>query len=1303
MLVTLGSGAVSFMLLFVVPTFQKTYEESGAKLIKNVKVDANNYGLYVYRPKADLASIQNANITNNKYYGLYIYEGKVRFTNDSSSNVKLANNGYGIVGYKSDLTLDGVSLTGSKYYGILSYYGKLLVKDSKLFKNGNSLYSYYNDTSVVNSQIYDNTGWGMMAYGNAVKMDRSQIRNNNYGLYLQGLTDKKLDFSRSQIKDNKYYGIYARQCTLNFNNSTKSDYQLINNGYGVAAYQSTLKFDKWTLEKSKYYGLISWYSDIYMKDTAVRENGNGIYAYQNTSTVLEDCDVYKNTSWAFQSYYKPVTMKGTKIRDNNYGVYLYGMDDGKIRFQDTQIYNTKYYGVYVNKSKINFTKDTADKWQTKNNGYGFCVVSSTAHFEKWPVKGSKYYGLLSYYSDLSMNGSEVTENGNGLYLYRNKSVNISNTKIHKNTSWGVLSYYAGWNFKNVEIAENNYGLHAHTVTSDQIKMSDSVIRDNKYYGIYGYNSKLKFVKEDKWSLKNNGYGIQGYNSDITVDGFDITGSKYYGLLSYYGKLRINEAKITGNGNGLYLYKNKDVVVEDTEITKNSGWGMLTYWGGWKLKNVKCDENGHGLHAYKITNADVSMEDVSFSNNRTYGIYARSSTLQFDEKTAKRVTVAKNGYGYTSYQSNLNFKNYDIKENRSYGVVSYYSNLTFDNTNVSGNNRGVYSYRDTSVRVANSKLTGNKDWGMLSYFSPVSISNSSLSNNRHGLYLYQVPDGKAVLKNVDIANNAYHGLYLNATNMTMDGSTNDKFRVVNNGYQITANQSKLAMSDYTITGGKYYGLISYTCDLDIRNCTFTKNQHAVHMSSPKSAYLENVSITDNTGWGILSYYKTANFKNVDVVGNKYGMYMYGVKDDLTANGLAVTDNQSHGIYFNRCDMKVAAKDAVKIDNNYYSLYSYNSNLDLDGFNLTSGKGYGLLAYYGNVSLKNASITNHSNGAYIYKPVSANLSNVSITGNRGWGMMTYGPNWRASDVTIAKNNYGLYLNGINDDQIDLTNVKVNDNKYHGVYGYKSQLYLNKKNFNQPGSRWQLANNGYGVTGYSSDVKIDGITMENSKYIGVLTYYSDVAVTDATVRNNGHGLYLYRNNKVTVDRTRLYNNTGWAVLKYGGDLSMRNSVVTRNNVGMYLYGYADTDSSNVWNTTIADNSSHGVYQANRGTGSIVNNIIANSRKSGYGFYTQAKINHSHNLVYGFGRNFVNTTPSSDDVEADPKFFDRANGNYTLNGFSPAVNRGLKMKGKVDADIIGYARPAFGRWELGAYEYTNKTDQVRVTSWKEERNAKP
>ncbi|MBM3999562.1 MAG: type II secretion system F family protein [Planctomycetes bacterium] len=46
MLVTLGSGAVSFMLLYVVPTFEKTYAESGAKLpmITQVLIEAGRFG-----------------------------------------------------------------------------------------------------------------------------------------------------------------------------------------------------------------------------------------------------------------------------------------------------------------------------------------------------------------------------------------------------------------------------------------------------------------------------------------------------------------------------------------------------------------------------------------------------------------------------------------------------------------------------------------------------------------------------------------------------------------------------------------------------------------------------------------------------------------------------------------------------------------------------------------------------------------------------------------------------------------------------------------------------------------------------------------------------------------------------------------------------------------------------------------------------------------------------------------------------------------------------------------------------------
>jgi hypothetical protein len=1132
------------------------------KSIENVKVDSNAYGLYLWRPKGDLSSLKNASLTNNKYYGLYITEGKVRFTNDSTSNVKLANNGYGIVGWRSDLTLDGVDLTGSRYYGILSYYGKLSINNSRLYNNGSSVYSYYSDTVINKSQIYENTGWGVLSYGNTLAMDRTEVRDNNYGLYLYKMNDSTLKFTNSVIKDNEYHGMYAGECNLKFDNSTKADYRLSNNGYGITGYKSNLEFDDWTIEKSAYYGLLSYYSNIRMKNSIVRENGNGIYAYQNTSTVLEDCDVHSNESWAFQSYYKPVELTRTKIRDNRYGVYLYGVDDAKVKFSDSEIYNTTYYGVYVNQSKLTFSKDTKDKWQTYNNGYGFCSVSSTVTFDKWPIKGSKYFGLLSYYSYLTVKNSDISGNGNGLYLYDNKNVEVSNTKIHGNTGWGVLSYYAGWKFKDVDIYNNTYGMHAHTVTDDKIQMAGTSIRDNKYYGFHPYNSTISFVGDDgKWSIKNNGYGIYGSHCNLTFDNFDVTGCKYYGVMSTYGTLNMKDSDIANNGNGLYLYKNTSVNVADSKIHGNTSWGVLSYYGGWDFKNVDIYENNYGMHAHTVTDEQIKMAGSSIRDNKYHGFHPVNSTIKFAANDG-RWAIKNNGYGILAMTCNITFDGFEVSGCKYYGILSYYGNLAMKNTNIEGNGNGLYLYQNKSVTVADTKIHGNTGWGVLSYFAGWDFKNVDVYENNNGMHAHTVSDGQIKMTGTSIRDNTYHGFYPYKSTITF--SKDGRWSLKNNGY----------------------GIVSNSC-----------------------------------------------------------------------------------------------------------------NLTFDGFDVSGNKFYGILSYYDTLSIKDTNIEQNGNGLYLYHPTSVVVSDTKIHHNTGWGVLSYGPNWQFANTEVYNNNYGFYMNGVKDNEIKLANVSIHDNKYHGVYGHTCEMYFNKANYNQSGSRWQLKNNGYGIVGYNSDMKVEAITVENSKYIGVLSYYGDLLVRDATIRNSGHGLYLYRNKNVTVDRARIYNNTGWAVLKYGGDLSMRNSVVTRNNVGVYLYGYADTDISNVWNTTIADNGAHGIYQANRGQGSLVNNVISNTKRSGYGIYTANKISHSHNLVHGFNVNYGNTSASSDDVVEDPKFFDRANGNYALNGFSPAVNRGTKMAGKVDADIVGAPRPAYGRWELGAYEYTKKTAQVRVTSWSEER----
>jgi hypothetical protein len=98
-------------------------------------------------------------------------------------------------------------------------------------------------------------------------------------------------------------------------------------------------------------------------------------------------------------------------------------------------------------------------------------------------------------------------------------------------------------------------------------------------------------------------------------------------------------------------------------------------------------------------------------------------------------------------------------------------------------------------------------------------------------------------------------------------------------------------------------------------------------------------------------------------------------------------------------------------------------------------------------------------------------------------------------------------------------------------------------------------------------------------------------------------------------------------------------------------------------------------------------------YGIYadTVAATSLDYNLVYGWGSlggdsaNYKNVTAGTHDVDADPRFTNAAQGDYSLLSNSPAIDVGTGSYGglvyPVD-DIDGNGRPA-SSYDMGAYEF--------------------
>ena len=115
------------------------------------------------------------------------------------------------------------------------------------------------------------------------------------------------------------------------------------------------------------------------------------------------------------------------------------------------------------------------------------------------------------------------------------------------------------------------------------------------------------------------------------------------------------------------------------------------------------------------------------------------------------------------------------------------------------------------------------------------------------------------------------------------------------------------------------------------------------------------------------------------------------------------------------------------------------------------------------------------------------------------------------------------------------------------------------------------------------------------------------------------------------------------------------------------------------------------------IVNNIIAafgTATTEQYGIFVENPITPTldYNLVYGWNllnsnsANYKNVSAAAHDVNADPRFTNAAQGEYSLLNVSPAINAGTSSYAGLTYptdDIDGNGRPPGSKYDIGAHEY--------------------
>jgi hypothetical protein len=184
-----------------------------------------------------------------------------------------------------------------------------------------------------------------------------------------------------------------------------------------------------------------------------------------------------------------------------------------------------------------------------------------------------------------------------------------------------------------------------------------------------------------------------------------------------------------------------------------------------------------------------------------------------------------------------------------------------------------------------------------------------------------------------------------------------------------------------------------------------------------------------------------------------------------------------------------------------------------------------------------------------------------------------------------------------------------------------------------------------------------------------------TSVTMRFN----YCEQNNSKSSNAQGLFGSESWGDFEIYSNVvnltrSNSNAISFRNeargNMTIKIYGntiYGETGSDHgIWVTgsvssaLIKNNVLH--YVGQRG-GGIISTI-------GYG-------GTSHNLQSNCGGPYGTNYITSDPLYADP-----ANGDFTLQSGSPAIDAGIDLGFPYNLDMNGTQRPQGGSWDMGAYE---------------------
>ena len=946
----------------------------------------------------------------------------------------------------------------------------------------------------------------------------------------------------------------------------------------------------------------------------------------------------------------------------HHGAGMYVGADVRVILTNTNFFNNVTYhngsAIYIEESgSVHFVSgEMAINQFNSSEGVGTVITYGTFEFGEYGSDNAKINGDIS--SNYWVNGAAIYVTGTGVFkMYggiiqgflsqytRNTIYVNTNAKAYIYSGSLINNGYEDYDANNVE---SHYQIKGELYLSTKVKVNNyfSVVldADNKakihLFGdandlwdfnlrfcsvkngesqyingkIFDYDAELsgKSLTQEEWeyiiskiSWSNNTTDFIGSSTIEYV--YDPDGNQYYAYL--------NPAKASnniyfdpenGNDNNDGSAADKALLTWNKVLTKASSGSGVYLCNMWNI-DVDTTINGSGIkllrtsslttYMFNITSADVTLtinnliiDGRKDFNGAQYAkdyllakavIYSeKSCTINLNDTTIQNNATATSGNAIhlkvneNATKFNLNLNNSTITNNVIYnkldtkavGVGIYVENTTNTHTNP-----------EVNINIKNSDVINN------------TIINEFSHENYYGYIdtgVGKIHGGIGICLDLNYSESSNKTINVNVFNTNFEG----------NLVESPENYSGSAI--LVLANGK--GNTSNVVNLNIDKCEFINNGAVFYMAYDAtynhvgsiSLYLQNAVKT-----------KT-NITNSNFYDNKGLTSVLYLKSTINGNELNLTNCN-----FDNSGLPVAPSTTI-----YAAVKDENNDINITNCNFVSCQTVFYLTNSGAKSKIEINDCYFENNTYLVNTTNVNCYiNNSYSYNSYYGFNLYDADLIASNTTIDKGSYGVYLSDAQTENVSgLTILNYTSGGIYRYGNYNSTLNISDVITDgcNPGIYMSFGSGNVSASNTNQNiVNINNCILKNSTSYGirfVSSLYTRTTTTCSVTVN-------INNSVITGGTYGIYKSTNSYSYDYYDyvvtNLNLSNTTVKNCTYGFYHYLSNERKAININGGYFIDNS-YGLYSSNR---LDINNIVALNNTT-YDVYAGT-------AIYMSGKNNIDT----------------------------------------------------------------------------------